>query len=109
VKEEPAVSVPESAAAEPVIVGVVPVFVVVMPSKPHAASVSTTNGFKKLSGSMKLCLALAPELPALSGTRLTLLPETASTDRLGETATAIAKDANKAAAINETYLDFEPD
>jgi hypothetical protein len=105
VKEEPAVRTPESAAAEPVIVGVVAVPVVVTLSKLHAASTSGTGGLKRLSGSMKLFLTIVPELPALSWTCLRLPVETASADRLGKTASAIAKHANKAAAHNEMYLD----
>ena len=106
VKEEPAVRTPESAAAEPPLtIGVVPVFVVVTPSKLHAASTSGTGGLKRLSGSMKLFLTIVPELPALSWTCLRLPVETASADRLGKTARAIAKHANKAAALNEIYLD----
>ena len=105
VKEEPAVSVPESAAAEPVIGGVVPVPVVVTPSKPHAAITSAIIGLTKLRGLMKLLLRIVPELPALSWTSLRLSLETASADRLGKTASAIAHHANKAAAINEIYLD----
>jgi hypothetical protein len=106
VKEEPAVRTPESAAALPTEkTGVVPVFVVVTASKLHAASTSGTGGLKRLSGSMKLFLTIVPELPALSWTCLTLPVETASADRLGKTASAIAKHANKAAALKEIYLD----
>jgi hypothetical protein len=54
---------------------------------------------------MKLFLTIVPELPALSWTCLRLPVETASADRLGKTARAIAKHANKAAALNEIYLD----
>jgi len=58
--------------------GVVPVLVVVTPSKLHAANVST-NG----------------------------RGATAFADRLGQTVTAIAVHANKAAAIKKTYRDLE--
>ena len=79
VKAEPPVKTPESAAAEPTLItGVVPVFVVVTPSKLHVANVST-------NGTGAIALA----------------------ERLGQTVTAIATHANKAAAIRKTYLDLE--